>query len=678
MMSIRVQARAKPTSFDAVRMSGVLQRKCACGTHTLAGGECASCEKEKSSRQLQRAAVNAAHVNEVPPIVHDVLRSPGQPLDAHTRSFFEPRFAHDFSRVRVHTDAQAAESARSVNALAYTVGSDIVFGTGEYAPHTIAGQRLLAHELTHTLQQAASVAALMPASIQVNAPDDAHEREADLVAAAVVSGDHLESTKPITSAAPSIQRSLRVDDLPTPAKTPGESPFTIFQDALAKATERIVTYQGDDLIMENWQGQKPKTIESFIRRAINSSRVYRLRLGSVDLTGRPVRGASWETQGAEVVITVNPAHTGESTWTVGELVVQQIASAVTQNDPEEIPSRSEYSGTMEKMMSIPSLDYLLTARLPYGSTDSTAPDDIKKLQKKTRIEVEHYLGSTQAQRKLTHQQQSRAIVMAQRADGITLLQLLQGIESNQPYRLVERRQGDRVFVTYDYPDRKFSDTARGETTRRTTFIPGQDATAPEILPGVSGPCNNQQKSVDANSCCTPDMMKEIRTHLATARTHTQRAVARLENETGTECYLKRHFGADGTPANKREITTRLKIALQELHLSRHEWKCRDVGSGLLGCVKRNQMVEGKRVKAIVRGVTPPGEVAVVMCVDPPPNFIDWVSVLHEVVHRSGIGGMETYHAAKEYPGAKALLNADSYAHLAEDLGGPNWTRCETK
>ena len=102
---------------------------------------------------LQRAAVNAAPTNAVPRIVHDVLRSPGQPLDASARSFMEPRFGHDFSGVRVHADDRAATSARAVNALAYTVGRDVVFGAGQYAPGTIAGKRLLAHELTHVVQQ---------------------------------------------------------------------------------------------------------------------------------------------------------------------------------------------------------------------------------------------------------------------------------------------------------------------------------------------------------------------------------------------------------------------------------------------------------------------------------------------------------------------------------------------
>jgi hypothetical protein len=86
----------------------------------------------------------------------------------------ELRFGFDFSQVRVHTDAQAAESARAVNALAYTVGSDIVFGAGQYAPGTAAGKRLLAHELTHVVQQGSKPAALqrqpapngMPATVR--------------------------------------------------------------------------------------------------------------------------------------------------------------------------------------------------------------------------------------------------------------------------------------------------------------------------------------------------------------------------------------------------------------------------------------------------------------------------------------------------------------------------------
>jgi hypothetical protein len=85
--------------------------------------------------------------------VHEVLRSPGQPLDEATRTYFEPRFGHDFSGVRVHTGAAAEQSAREVNANAYTVGHNMVFGVGRFAPGTQDGRHLIAHELTHVVQQ---------------------------------------------------------------------------------------------------------------------------------------------------------------------------------------------------------------------------------------------------------------------------------------------------------------------------------------------------------------------------------------------------------------------------------------------------------------------------------------------------------------------------------------------
>jgi hypothetical protein len=122
---------------------------------------------------------------EVPPIVHEVLRSPGQPLDAATRAFMEPRFGHDFSRVRVHADAQGAESARAVDAPAYTVRQDIVFGSRQYEPHTMAGLSLIAHELVHVVQQAGSGPGIEALSLG----DGEHptEREAEAGAEAVAS-----------------------------------------------------------------------------------------------------------------------------------------------------------------------------------------------------------------------------------------------------------------------------------------------------------------------------------------------------------------------------------------------------------------------------------------------------------------------------------------------------------
>ncbi len=107
----------------------------------------------RDDRMLQRDATGASDLAVAPSIVHDVLSSPGQPLDPATRLFMEPRFGHDFSGVRVHTDGQAAASARDVSANAYTVGRNMVFGAGRFAPETHEGRRLIAHELTHVVQQ---------------------------------------------------------------------------------------------------------------------------------------------------------------------------------------------------------------------------------------------------------------------------------------------------------------------------------------------------------------------------------------------------------------------------------------------------------------------------------------------------------------------------------------------
>lgn len=118
----------------------------------LSGGElCDSCKQKQAA--IQRKATRVDTPGEAPQIVNTVLKSPGQPLDVRTRSFFEPRLGTDLSHVRVHSDSSAAASARSINALAYTAGNHLVFGQGQYAPQSPSGAHLLAHELTHVLQQ---------------------------------------------------------------------------------------------------------------------------------------------------------------------------------------------------------------------------------------------------------------------------------------------------------------------------------------------------------------------------------------------------------------------------------------------------------------------------------------------------------------------------------------------
>ncbi|MFO1434147.1 MAG: DUF4157 domain-containing protein [Candidatus Competibacteraceae bacterium] len=187
MNALQRQAKTATTSSPIPISSGILQRKCACGNHTVSGEECDECRKEKLT--LQRFSSSRSgeeeQVGEVPPIVHEVLRSPGQPLDARTRAFMEPRFGHDFSRVRVHTDAKAAESARAVNARAYTVGRDVVFEMGQHSPATTAGKKLLAHELTHVVQQ---VFGTDSRTIHNVSHPVTFESEADAISVMVVSG----------------------------------------------------------------------------------------------------------------------------------------------------------------------------------------------------------------------------------------------------------------------------------------------------------------------------------------------------------------------------------------------------------------------------------------------------------------------------------------------------------
>ena len=130
---------------------------CPEGDLVLTVKKCQSSKPSGSSgppAMAQRAAASGAPTpRSAPSIVHDVVNSSGQPLDTATRAFFEPRFGHDFSQVRIHADDRAAQSARSVQAAAYTVGQDVVFGASQYAPYDLKGRRLLAHELAHTIQQ---------------------------------------------------------------------------------------------------------------------------------------------------------------------------------------------------------------------------------------------------------------------------------------------------------------------------------------------------------------------------------------------------------------------------------------------------------------------------------------------------------------------------------------------
>jgi hypothetical protein len=191
MNKTSIAHQAKTLSF-LPPAQGLLQRKCACGNHTVAGGECAECAKKKSglqrklaigasndpleqeadrvADQVMAAPVHSA-VSGAPPLIQRYARQTidgldaapasvdralagsGRPLEPVLRHNMEQRFGQDFSRVRVHSGTTAEQSAWDVDAQAYTAGHNIVFGAGRFAPGTREGRRLLAHELTHVVQQ---------------------------------------------------------------------------------------------------------------------------------------------------------------------------------------------------------------------------------------------------------------------------------------------------------------------------------------------------------------------------------------------------------------------------------------------------------------------------------------------------------------------------------------------
>jgi hypothetical protein len=131
-------------------------------------------------RKFKKPSANTpASPRNIPPAVDQVLNSSGHSLDAATQTSMETRFGHDFSAVRVHTDSTAAESAKSVNALAYTIGNDIAFGEGEYRPGTLIGDSLIAHELAHVLQQNSGDQSSLTANFETNLDDSHMERQAN-------------------------------------------------------------------------------------------------------------------------------------------------------------------------------------------------------------------------------------------------------------------------------------------------------------------------------------------------------------------------------------------------------------------------------------------------------------------------------------------------------------------
>lgn len=234
----------------------------------------------------------------VPSSVHDVINAPGRPLDQATRGFMEPRFGHDFSGVRVHTDARAAESARAMKAMAYTVGRSIAFGAGRYSPETAAGRSLLGHELTHVLQQSGGDSPRL-------------QRQETRMEEPVATGTSTESN-PVPAAAP----------LPAPGETAAE-PLAADAAKLSgktwwDANEKIAPYTKSSDIADlesDFQG-KVKEFKKALDDAGTSI--------SIDTTKRPKERAhvlhyAWQVSKGQVKANAVPAMTGvDIVWDHGD------------------------------------------------------------------------------------------------------------------------------------------------------------------------------------------------------------------------------------------------------------------------------------------------------------------------------------------------------------------------
>jgi hypothetical protein len=217
------RAEAAPPTLTQAR-SLRLHKRCACGGDAGLAGECDTCAGNHFA--VQRRSDGREPQTGVPASVERTMSQPGRPLDGSTRGFMEGRFSRDLSSVRVHDDAAAGQSARDVQALAYTVGQDIVFAPGQYQPNSHAGRHLLAHELAHTVQQR-GLQRSGTAGLTDQGPEyRILEAQADQAADAVMRGD------PSQRLAPARRPMLSRAPTPTPASAPAPTPITVIADGL--------------------------------------------------------------------------------------------------------------------------------------------------------------------------------------------------------------------------------------------------------------------------------------------------------------------------------------------------------------------------------------------------------------------------------------------------------------
>jgi len=606
-----------------VRPGEVLQRKCS---------HCKEEEEEDRVRKLQRQETADGPAT-APPVVHEVLNSPGRPLDHATRGFMEPRLGGDFSGVRIHTDSRAAESARSVSALAYTVGRDIVFASGQYSPESVAGKQLLAHELTHVVQQqqwggSGTLAASSSAPV-IAGEHSAAEREAEALSHRVMAGQSVAGRR---LAAPSGQMHRSVSISPT------DPAVALLLGALTRLTGRPATATGGTLALGNptpGAAASSATVTDYVQRAISASRAYTLQSGATTPGGTAVRGVRVETaaSGGGVTITINTGDIGTFTWTADELVSEGIVNAVSANDitTATFPAAAAPAAPGAPAAPAPTnLDDLLATPLPFANDAlrRRAMDLIKQRVPAVATDINLELDIENA---------------LQVGSGITLAEILRGLETNTPFRVQQRITGNRVEATY-YDQRMTPGSSEQQRIprREATFLagPGRATLAGGPVPSPGTPCSAAA-------------IAEITAHLTNVQRLVSNAIALLSSTANLDPPLIANFGPTG-PANRARIAANYRLILSELTLERHGWMCTPRGGP--GCPPN------------ITGTSSPGQTLVNLCIEgSAPLVPNEKTVLHEVVHCTGIGslrvGSERYWWQSGYPGSDPLHNADSYAQF---------------
>jgi hypothetical protein len=209
---------ARPKDFGAHRsITTVVSRAATPGVTAPTAGDLLYFQRTVGNRrlgELLRGSTTTAFTTDQ--AVQAGIADPGRALDQPVRAEMESRLGHDFSRVRIHADAHADTSAHALHARAYTVGQDVVFAAGQYAPHNEAGRRLLAHELAHTTQQG-SVSIATREGLHVSAPGDAFEHEANLAARSPFT-----SPSSLTQVGPRVQRQTAETEFEVEVPSPQE------------------------------------------------------------------------------------------------------------------------------------------------------------------------------------------------------------------------------------------------------------------------------------------------------------------------------------------------------------------------------------------------------------------------------------------------------------------------